>query len=552
MTALRSAGTICSNLTKNLVLALLPVVAIGGWQGVLAYRDSADVVAQRLRANAWAIAESERDPFIIARHSLQMIGEMTEVRAVRNGCEQALADARSGATGVANFIRTDRDGTVRCSAIPFRPGLSLAPNPSWQEARSRRTFFLGRPAIGEVSGQPVIQLFLPLWTDSGAFDGTTSAEVSLTRISRTLAARQRQLGGAILLVDRQGRVLAGAATSHFDAIPSVSLALTAPQVLESRDGKRWTYAAAPMFERELLVVYAEPQSNLADAALSRIWLILALPILAILLTVAGVWFAVRRHLLVWFRRLQQMTRQIAEATPIGGLEGFSRAPAEFAAMAQDLHNMAGSLTAGRMALQRALDVQTDLTRELNHRVRNNIQIIVSLLTMQAEKVPEGWVRDTLDQARARVSALGLVHRFMYEQGELQVAEVPAAELLADLCAQIRKSSRSEVRLRLERDPSTNCRIALGQAVPVMLFALEAITIAAARSVLPGTVAGEVLVSLTSDPAGCLLVVSDEQNDACSALGDRELLEALADQAGGQCGADCQNGQHRTWLRFPAD
>jgi len=552
MTALRSAGTISSNLTKNLVLALLPVVAAGIWQGVLAYRDSTELEAHRLRANAWTIAESERDPFIIARHSLQMFAEMGEVRAMGAGCDQVLVDARSGATGIANFIRADRTGAVRCSAVPFEPGTSIARNPWWQQARSRETFLLGRPAIGEVSRQPVVQLFSPLWTNAGAFDGTISASISLSRISRALAVRQRKLGGAILLADRQGHVLAAAAPSRFDAIPAVISALATPQSIQSRDGKRWTYAAAPMFDRDLLLIYAEPESNLAAAARSRILFILALPLLAIGLTVAGVWIAVRRHLLIWFRRLQQLTRRIAGGAPVGSLDDFAGAPGEFAGMAQDLNSMAGSLSASRTALQRALDVQTDLTRELNHRVRNNIQIIVSLLTMQAEKVPEGWVRDILDQARARVSALGLVHRFMYEQGERQVPDMPVAELLADLCAQIRKSSRNELRLRLDRDPAATCTIGLDRAVPVMLFALEAITIAASRAALPGAAAGEVVVRLTVEAEGCLLMVSDEQSDVCSVLGDRELLDALADQAGGACGSDCENGHHRTWLRFPTD
>ena len=78
MRRLRSAGTIRSNLTKILIGAMVPMAFLGVWQGTLTYEDSRNLVAERLRANAWAIAERERDPFIIARHSLQMLARSEE------------------------------------------------------------------------------------------------------------------------------------------------------------------------------------------------------------------------------------------------------------------------------------------------------------------------------------------------------------------------------------------------------------------------------------------------------------------------------------------
>lgn len=304
---------------------------------------------------------------------------------------------------------------------------------------------------------------------------------------------------------------------------------------------------APIFDRDLMVVYAEPRDNFTNAALSRIWLILALPLLAAGLSLAGVWFATQRYLLDWFPRLHRLIQRIGEGRPVEDVEAFANAPTEIVGMADDLQRMSGTLRLNRAALEAALETQKSLTRELNHRVRNNIQIIVSLLTMQAEKVPQGWVRDLLEQARARVAAIGLVHRFMYDQAEDRTGRLSVAQLLADLCSQIRTGNRHAPELELQVDADATCRLSFDRAVPMMLFALEAI-----GSTLPADAAGRIMVRLTAGRDGCRLEISDNIPAASALLADSALLEALAEQVSGRLGVVRDAGGGRTWLEFPGD
>lgn len=542
MRALRSAGTIRSNLTKILIGALVPMAFLGAWQGMLTYQDSRKLVSERLRASAWGIAERERDPFIIARHSLQMVAKLDVVKRMGPDCDQLMTDARNGATGITNFVRTDRTGAVRCSGIPYRPGATLAQNPVWQRAARASSFVLGGRQIGEISRLPVVLVFLPLFDQQGAFDGTVSAGINLDRLAQTLKSRQRALGGTIALVDRQGRVVLTEGPSQFAAIPTAAAGLQEPQTLRSRDGRHWTFVAAPMFDRDLLVVYAEPRSNFANAALSRIWLILALPLLAGVLSLAGIWFATQRYLLNWFPRLHTLAEHIAEERPITDQDDLAAAPTEIADIADDLQETARKLSLSRAALQRALETQKSLTRELNHRVRNNIQIIVSLLTMQSEKAKAEPVREILDQARARVSAIGLVHRYMYDQEEDGLGAVAAAQLMFDLCGQIRTSGRRSTELELQIDADAHCRVTFDHAVPLVLFALEAITAAA-----QGT--HRVNVALHSQDHVCRLEVADDLPGAGTPHGDCELLGALAEQMGGHFGSEQTAAGTTTWLEF---
>ena len=69
-------------------------------------------------------------------------------------------------------------------------------------------------------------------------------------------------------------------------------------------------------------------------------------------------------------------------------------------------------------LQKSLDEKTVLMREVNHRVKNNFQIIISLLNLQARKTHERSVRLLFDECAARIKSISMVHDQLYGATEL--------------------------------------------------------------------------------------------------------------------------------------
>lgn len=552
MTRTLPAGTIRSNLSKIMVGALAPMLFLGVWQGTLTYQDSRDLVAERLRASAWSIAERERDPFIIASHTLQMVSRQPSVRQIGPGCDEQMLAAGQGATGIVNFLRTDRDGFVRCSGLGFDRRQNMAARHWWQTARRTGALSFGEPQIGEVSRRPVVIMGFPVRRNDGTFDGTVSAGISLDRLQASLQQQQRALGGAVLLVDRNGKVLLTAGPEHFDQIERWEGAISTPQMATSPAGRNWIYVAAPLFGRELTVLYAEPQSNFSSAALSRIWLILALPILATVLSLAAVWFATQRFLLDWVPRLHRLTERIARGSLDNDPHEFDSAPTEIAGMGADLHVMAAAIARDGKALHEALEAQKALTRELNHRVRNNLQVIVSLLTMQAERTDNSGARTTLEQARARVSALGLIHRLIYEEPEGELGKVPVSRLLGELCGQLRSANRRSTGITLNCEIA-DCTLDFDRAVAVLLFVVEAIT-NAYRHAFGEQAEGRIDLRLTVSSGRVLLEIVDSG----SGFGDRELdngtglelLHAFAEQLNGKLELDSSPQGLRAGLAFP--
>ena len=102
-------------------------------------------------------------------------------------------------------------------------------------------------------------------------------------------------------------------------------------------------------------------------------------------------------------------------------------------------------------LRDALKAKEVLLHEVDHRVKNNLQLVGSLLAVQARRIPDPAVRATLQRAVERVGALSTVHQRLYEAAALDRFDLTgfARQLAEDLVA---ASGRSEVNIELELDP----------------------------------------------------------------------------------------------------
>jgi two-component sensor histidine kinase len=159
----------------------------------------------------------------------------------------------------------------------------------------------------------------------------------------------------------------------------------------------------------------------------------------------------------------------------------------------------------RLAAQQAV-----LLREVNHRVANSLQLISSLIELQARRVADDAARGMLRQAAERVEAVSLVHRRLYTSNDVEFVDLDA--YLAGLVEELARATASS-------EPAVGPRIALSaesirvetdKAVPIGLIVNELVT-NAVKYAYPDDGAGEVRVSLARHTDGCavLLVVEDD-------------------------------------------
>jgi two-component sensor histidine kinase len=151
--------------------------------------------------------------------------------------------------------------------------------------------------------------------------------------------------------------------------------------------------------------------------------------------------------------------------------------------------------------------QAVLLREVNHRVANSLQLITSLIEMQARRVSDPAARLMLRQAAERVEAVTLVHRRLYTGDNVEFVEMNA--YLTGLVDELERATQpAEGRARRIELSADVIRVETDKAVPVGLMVNELVT-NALKYAYPKDAPGPVRVALREDAGVVRLVVEDD-------------------------------------------
>jgi PAS domain S-box-containing protein len=124
-------------------------------------------------------------------------------------------------------------------------------------------------------------------------------------------------------------------------------------------------------------------------------------------------------------------------------------------------------------LRSSLREKETLLREIHHRVKNNMQVVSSLLSLQTANVDDERYRALFEECQTRVRTMALIHEKLYSAGSL--AALDAAEYLRDLVKMLARSylpAESGVRVDLQLQPLD---LDIQVAIPVGLIVHELVT-----------------------------------------------------------------------------
>jgi two-component sensor histidine kinase len=228
------------------------------------------------------------------------------------------------------------------------------------------------------------------------------------------------------------------------------------------------------------------------------------------------------------REHEQLAQLLLEDSEAGRCEMGARLYEELASL-RDL-NERKELEKAKLALEESGRQKDLLMKEADHRIKNSLQIVSSLLHMHADSA--GPAAAQFHDAAARVAAIAAVHQQLHNSDD--VGAVPLDQYLVDLCRQITEASSSSDRawtLAVDADPLI---IRTDLAVPLGLIVNELATNAIQHS-RPLDRGGRVQIALKTAPDCFSVSVSDEGNGPSlhagtqgSGIGAR-MVEALARQ-----------------------
>ena len=546
-----------------LSIAILPIGLISLVQNLHLSREAERSAEIALLGRTASAAAGERALLQSALGSADALGPaILESLDRPDLCSDLLRNfvQRSGTYRQALFIPAD--GAVSCSSAPV-DGPPLDQSIGGLAAEYMRTPMTSVTALarGPISGEPVVVVLQPLYRDRD-FLGLTALSLGQELLRSTHAMDFGTEGARILTFNNAGRVLIADTAQDADPadylprdVPLVSLPGQGEATFRSRanNGEMRVFTVVPVVPG-LVYALGSWSPSIAGVGLFQLsrWGAVMLPVALWVVSLAVAYFAVFRLVLRHITVLRGQMRRFAIGNRDTPPPVLADAPTEIADVSQTFHNMARILIRDEEAMEQAVAEKTVLLKEVHHRVKNNLQLIASIINMQSRLIDDRDAKRVLRSVQDRVAALATIYRNLYQAEQLD--QVNADRLIADIITQLTAASAGAGRpLTVETDirPLT---MLPDQAVPLTLLTTEAFTNAMKYAGRPAG-GGEpwVRVALTApEPGlGLLEVVNSTGPDEAgggTGLGS-QLIEAFSMQLEGDIVAEEQDGCYRLALTF---
>jgi len=201
--------------------------------------------------------------------------------------------------------------------------------------------------------------------------------------------------------------------------------------------------------------------------------------------------------------------------------------------------------------QRLLFQSETLLKEVHHRVKNNMQVISSLLSIQASKLQGERQQAMLLECRERIRAMSLIHDKLYSTGNY--AEIDFADFLKEMLSLTVSSNKPDgcdVAITLDAEP---LRVSVDRAVPLSLIASE-LVLNALKHGLGSRAVGRIVAGLHRRGKVCELFVGDD-GPGPSAAGSQgwgtglQLIDSLTRQIRGSSEVVAKDGINGVSIRW---
>jgi two-component sensor histidine kinase len=464
-------------------LALLPVLLLSGWR---AYIDSRGTQARRAEA-ATAVAEQAtaryRELLEGSRRLLVAACDDDAVRAAvvadaappaeLDRCDSYLARLlQRFPSDYSALLVTDDRGVGRCASTPRARGMTFFDRELFRAVQQSRAFGVGSYIASRVTSSTVVPMGVPILRD-GQFAGMCSLGLSLRSVAEQLGAPQ-SAGAA--LVDRDGAPLGGdpRATAALPVASRLAAAIAAQQRSFSdngQNGSAYDFSLRPLPGGTLFAVGAIPFDR-SFSSLLLDWGELAAIVLATLVVLLVIWLGADRWCVRPLRYIQEFAGRVARGETAELAPPYPWVP-EMMTVGARVSEMAAAIASREQELKTGLEQRDHMLREIHHRVKNNLQMISSLLNLQAGEIRSPRIRRFFGDAQNRVLTLSILHRHLYERSSWSLVDFQ--QFISDLVRQI-----SVARPGIERPtPRFTIRapiMAVGPdiAIPVGLIVTEAV------------------------------------------------------------------------------
>lgn len=454
---------------------------------------------------------------------------------------------------------TGLDGTTACSSVPGTHDMSG--DHAYKRFMESPGTLVTTSEDNDVTGRSAVVVVQPLYRGAELL-GYISVSMTHDMLRSTHVSGLGTDGARVLTFNNAGEVLSGDEDNLTDIGMVLPRNKTLPSLLSRSEttfsdrtasGEKRVFSVVPVVPG---LVYALGSWNRSESGIAGVDMTrrtaLLLPMILWLASLTVAYFAVYRLVLRHLRELRGQMRRFAIGERSAPPPVLVDAPAEISDMSQTFHNMARILIRDEEAMEASVAEKTVLLKEVHHRVKNNLQLIASIINMQIRVIEHEDAKRVLRSVQDRVASLATIYRNLYQAEHLDSVE--ADRLISDIINQMTNASvdqGSGLKIETHLEPLI---LLPDQAVPLSLLATEAFTNALKYG--GSAVAGQgawVRVSLVRDGCdGAILTVQNSMGadrlESGTGLGS-QLIEAFATQLEGEITLENTDAGFTLRLRF---
>ncbi|MGR3469113.1 MAG: sensor histidine kinase [Shimia sp.] len=473
--------SLATQLVALLSLALLPLGLIALTQTYAVAREAEELAARAILVDTQGAASVERETLARAMGAATSLGQAIVVPGGDpEECNERAARAVAGREAFVWAGFTSIDGRVECSSNSATADFS--DDPVTMERIRRQVPLYNATMSGVLSGEAVIIASAPIY-DGDTHLGVFSVSIPHDLAQSTLSDTEDSVAGlALATITTDGIKL-----SSSTGLPGVDLILpvdVSPEELVGRigttfrgqnvDGEERVFAVASLIDDRVVVVGSLPvelAATLQPVAQGR--LALVFPILMWIASLAVVIFGIHRLVTRHVRPLRNGMRRFALGERSDATIELDNAPPELEEVKRAFNRMTVILSDAEARTKKDLMEKTILLREVHHRVKNNLQMIASIMSLQTRQAKTDESKELLGQLQTRVRGLATIHRSLYVSPETSAVSAPdMVEELVHEIGVVGLSDSTDVELTTD---VAEMNLYPDQAVPISMFLAEAMS-----------------------------------------------------------------------------
>ncbi|WP_425071675.1 sensor histidine kinase [Sagittula sp. S175] len=542
-------------------LAMLPLGLISVYQTYVVVDEAQDLSKAALLSETVAAATGEREMIQQALGAAQGLSSAV-----------AIVDDIACRDILANFIDSQQlfifasfvaaDGRMNCSSNGMVRDFSGTR--AFEDAIRRNGPAVEMLPVGPITQQSVITAAHPVKNGDetvGVVSISIPHSIANAMLENPLPTQELKLASVNLdgsIISSTSGIQAGPGFLPRD-IPLTELVTRVGTTFRgiAGNGEERFFAVAPMIDDVLVLVGSWPVSVAnASGEGPRARMAVVFPALMWLAGIGVAFLGLQRLVVRHIRQLRSAMRQFALGERRQTYLQLVDPPEELEEAQRAFNRMALILTEAEARQEKDLRDKEVLLKEVHHRVKNNLQLIASIMNMQARSARSAEARHMLAGLQRRVRGLAMLHRTLYTTPDLTT--VDSGDLVKTVVDDVTTLSQSG-RVDLQTDIASFALFP-DQAVPLSMLVTEALTNAYKYVGTGQNGQCQISISLSELDHGDveLLITNtvgvdsqpiDSQTEEGDGLGNR-LMTAFIRQLDGQVSQVKDDGQFTLSVIFP--